>query len=80
MKHVELIWGDRGHVTVKFDDRPLTIWGEMLLEHSPDFMIYARAINAWDDGTPLGEDEKADLLDQVVEEAAKLGAKFEIQW
>jgi hypothetical protein len=37
-------------------------------------MIYARYINAWDDGTPLGE-EKTALLDQVVEEAARRSAR-----
>ena len=77
---MELIWGDRGHVTVKVDGRPLRVAGEILLEHNPDFMIYARYINAWDDGTPLGEDDKTDLLDQVVEEAARRGYRFEIEW
>jgi len=38
-------------------------------------MIYARYINAWDDGTPLGEEKKTALLDQVVEEAARRSAR-----
>jgi hypothetical protein len=67
-------------VIARVGDRTITVHGEALLACNPDYMIYARHITAWDDGALLGEDEKARLLDQVVEEAARLGWKFQIEW
>jgi hypothetical protein len=79
-ERLELQWVNRGRVIARFGDRTVTVGGEALLEHDPDYMIYARYITAWDDGAPLGEDEKARLLEQVVEEAARRGWNFEIEW
>jgi hypothetical protein len=76
---LELDWINRGRVIARLGDRTVTTGGEALVEPDPDYMIYARSITAWDDGEPLGEDEKARLLDQVVEEAARRGWKFEIE-
>ena len=70
----------RGRVIARGGDRTITLHGKALLARNPDYMIYARYITAWDDGALLGEDEKARLLDQVVEEAARLGWKFQIEW
>jgi hypothetical protein len=79
-ERLELQWVNRGRVIARLGDRTVTVGGEALLEHDPDYMIYARYITAWDDGALLGEDEKARLLEQVVEEAARRGWKFEIEW
>jgi hypothetical protein len=77
---LDLRWVNRGRVIARVGDRTITVHGEALLAHNPDYMIYARYTTAWDDGALLGEDEKARLLDQVVEEAARLGWKFQIEW
>jgi hypothetical protein len=42
-------------------------------------VIYARYITTWDDGATLGDEEQAELLDEVVDEAARPGCKFEIE-
>jgi hypothetical protein len=77
---LELSWVSRGRVIARIGDRLITIAGEALLEHDPDYLIYARYIKAWDDGTLLTEAEKVRILDDVVEEAASRGWKFDIQW
>ncbi len=43
------------------------------------YVIYARYITAWDDGTTLSDEEQAELLDEVVDEAVRRGWKFEIE-
>lgn len=35
---------------------------------------------AWDDGATLTDEEQAELLDEVVDEAARQGWKIEIEW
>jgi hypothetical protein len=60
--------------------KTLHVGGEALLEGDPDYTIYADYITHWEDGTPLSEDEKAAILDDVVAEAARRGWKFEISW
>jgi hypothetical protein len=42
------------------------------------YVIYARWITAWDDGTTLSDEEQAELLDAVVDEAARRGWRVEI--
>jgi hypothetical protein len=77
---LELQWVNRGRVIARVGDRTVTVGGEALFEPDADYVIYAQYLTAWDDGALLGEDEKARLLDQVVEEAARRGWKFEIEW
>jgi hypothetical protein len=54
----------------------------MKLAHWPDisYVIYARWITAWDDGTALSDEERAELLNEVVDEAARRSWMFEIDW
>jgi hypothetical protein len=77
---LELRWVNRGRVIARVGDRTVTVGGEALFEPDADYVIYAQYLTAWDDGALLGEDTKERLLDQVVEEAARRGWKFEIEW
>lgn len=80
MRDIDITWVNRGLVIAHIDSRALHVGGEWLLEHDPDFVIYARTVTAWHDGTPLSEEEQAELLDEIVDEAARHGWKFEISW
>ena len=71
---------DRGSVIAVIGDRRVVIGGEALLEGDPDFLVYAQYLKAWSDGTVLTEEEKVELLDELVEEARRRGWKFEIAW
>jgi hypothetical protein len=51
-----------------------------VVNHDPDFLIYARGVTSWDDGTPISESERAALLDEVVDAASRQGLKFDISW
>ncbi len=78
--NVELTW-DMRTVIVHSDGRTLRIGGETFGDW-PDtsYVIYARWITAWDDGTTLSGEDQAELLNEVVDEAARRGWKFEIEW
>ena len=78
--YLDITWVNRGLVITRVNDRTLQVGGEWLLEHDPDFMIYARSVTSWDDGTPITEEERAKILDEVVDVAAEQGWKFEISW
>jgi len=67
-------------VVFEADGRTLNVWGEALLNHDPDFLIYARAITQWEDGSPISDEEKEEILDRVVREAAGRGWKFDVEW
>jgi len=75
---MELTWVSRGWVIASLDGRTFEVGGEALLDRNPDLIIFPRSVSKWDDGTPIGELERADLLDQVIREAARRGWKFEI--
>lgn len=60
--------------------KTLRVPGEALLAHDPDYLIYAQYITHWEDGTPISDEEIAEVLDRLVDEAAKRGWKFEIEW
>ena len=79
-RNVELTWDMRTAIA-HIDGRVLVIGGESFGD-VPDivYVIYAGYITAWDDGTPLSDEERAALLDEVVDEAARRGWKFEIDW
>jgi Immunity protein 74 len=84
---VDISWVSRGLVIAKVGRWPrrktLHVGGEWLLGDAPDdpdYVIYARYITHWQDGTPISDEEQAELLDRVVDEAAKRGWKFVIEW
>jgi hypothetical protein len=77
---VQLDWVNRGLVVATINGRKIHIGGEALLAGDPDYVVYAGVITSWADGSPLTEEEKADILDEVVEEARRRGWKFEVEW
>ncbi len=81
---MDINWVDRGSVMVRVGRWPrkktLRVAGEALLAHDPDFLTYAQYITHWEDGTPISDEEKAEVLDRVIDEAAKQGWKFEVEW
>jgi hypothetical protein len=79
-RNVELTW-DMRTVIAHIDGQVLRVGGEIVGDW-PDtgYVIYARYITAWDDGRTLSNEEQAELLDEVVDEAALRGWKFEIEW
>jgi len=77
---MEIEWVGRGTVIARIGDRFIRVGGEYLVNHDPDFLIYARTVTAWDDGTPLSESERAALLDEVVDAASRYGWQFGISW
>lgn len=76
---VELIWESRGRIVAIIDGREVTIPGETFLEHDPDYVIYAKYLKLWGDGTPIAEDEKSSILTDVLGEAERRGWKFEVE-
>lgn len=76
---MEIRWINRGRMYVEINGRVLNVGGEAMLNHNPDYLIYARYVG-WEDGGALAEEDKAALLDDVVQEAAKRDWKFEIDW
>jgi hypothetical protein len=74
-----MTWVNPGLVIVKIDDRTLHVGGEATIEGPVHFMIYARYLTHWEDGTPIGDDEKAVVLDQVLDLALKRGWTFKIE-
>ena len=76
---MDLTWMDPHNIAVQIDGRHLHISGEGLGEDA-GFVIYAASIHQWDDGTPMSGEVKAATLDQVVQEAATRGWRFEIVW
>jgi hypothetical protein len=84
---VDITWVNRGTVLARVGRWPrkktLRVGGEWLIGDAPDdpdFVIYAQYITHWEDGTSISDEEKAEVLDKVIGEAAKRGWKFEIEW
>jgi hypothetical protein len=77
---MRLHWANKGRVEAFVGDRMVVIGGEALLERDPDYVIYAATVTHWDDGTQIDVDERADLIDRVIEAAARRGWKFEVDW
>lgn len=75
---MEIRWVNRGLVVVTVGGRTLHVGGEALLNHDPDYVIYAESIRRWEDGTPIGDEEKAQVLEALIAEAAKRGWIFAI--
>ncbi len=71
---------NRGLVIVKIDDRMVHVGGEAIIEGPVNFVIYASYLTHWEDGTPIGDDEKAMFLGRVVDAAAARGWILEIEW
>jgi hypothetical protein len=77
---MELQWVSRGTVIASIGDRSIRLGGEYLVNHDPDFLIYARTVTTWDDGTPISESDRVALLDEVIDAAALQGWKFDVSW
>jgi Immunity protein 74 len=77
---MRLHWVNKGRVEAFVGDRMVVIGGEALLERDPDYVIYAETVTHWDDGAQIDVDERADLIDRVIEAAAQRGWKFEVDW
>jgi hypothetical protein len=77
---VEMTWVSPGLVIAKIENRTLRVGGEAIIEGPVNFVIYARYLTHWEDGTPIGDDEKAIVLDRVVDASADRGWTFEIEW
>ena len=77
---MKIHWVGRGSVIVRIGERSIHVGGEYLVNHDPDFLIYARTVTRWDDGAVISESERAALLDEVVEVASRQGWKFEVSW
>jgi hypothetical protein len=77
---VEIGWKTPGLVIVRIDGRALQVGGEGLFDRDPDFVIYPSFITHWEDGSPIIEEEKTEVLDKLLDEAARRGWKFEIEW
>jgi hypothetical protein len=77
---VHITWTDPHNIAVQTGGRHLHISGEGLLGVDTGFVIYAAYVRQWDDGTPISDEERAATLDQVVQEAATRGWRFEIVW
>ena len=77
---MHITWIDPHNIAVQTGGRDLHISGEGLLGEAARFVIYAAYIKQWDDGTPMSDEVKAATLDQVVQEAATRGWRFEIVW
>jgi hypothetical protein len=77
---VDIAWVNRGLVIVRVGAGTLHVGGEALLDRDPDFLIYSRYITHWEDGSPISDEEKTEILDRLIEEAARRGWRFEIEW
>lgn len=76
---MEITWVNRGLVILRVNNRTLHVKGEALIAGDPDFLIYAQYITRWEDGTPISDEQKAEVLDRLVDEASTRGWKFEIE-
>jgi hypothetical protein len=70
----------KGMVTVRVNGRTPQVGGEYMFNHDPDFIIYARTVIKWDDGTPIEEVERVALLDELADVAAECCWNFEVSW
>ena len=77
---MHISWTGPHNIAVQTGGRHLHIGGEGLLGDGTGFVIYAAYVRQWDDGTPISDEERAATLDQVVQEAATRGWRFEIVW
>jgi hypothetical protein len=78
---MRLQWVNRGRVEAYVDDRMVVVGGEALLgRDDPDYVIFARTVTRWNDGAPIDMDDRADIIDRVIEAAADRGWKFEVEW
>jgi hypothetical protein len=78
---MRLRWVNKGRVEALVGDRMVVIGGEaLLLKEDPDYLIFPRTVTHWDDGTPIDANERADIIERVIEAAAQRGWRFEIEW
>lgn len=77
---MELTWVNRGLVVVQDEGRIAHVGGEALVNEDPHFLVYARYLTHWADGTPLEGEAKDRFLGDLVEAAATRGWNFQISW
>lgn len=77
---MEIQWPSPHLVIVKTGNRTLRISGEGLFGGDLDFVIYPSFITHWDDGGVVTDEERVEVLDEVVNEATRHSLKFEIAW
>ena len=51
---------------------------EVIPDPAPDFEVCSGSIKTWDDGQPVTESEKQEIIQTIVEEAKRKGWKIEI--
>ena len=76
---MEIAWENLGRIVVTIGGRKVVIPGETFLDHKPDYLIYAKYLNKWEDGTDISVAEKQEIIATVVAEAEKRGWNFEVE-
>ena len=70
----------RSHLRVEIDGRSARVHGEAFLpDHgSPDFVLSRKQVE-WDDGSPVGDDDRELILRTLLESARERGLRIEIE-
>ena len=71
-------WVNKGLVIFYIHGRSVHVEGELSLHRDPDFVIYPGTMTHWDDGGEISEDEREEILDQLITEAWMRGWRFEL--
>jgi hypothetical protein len=71
----------RSALRLKVADRVVTVGGEAYLpgHGSHDFVVYTNTIEKWNDGTPIGMEEKREIVECVTAQAEAQGLRIEIE-
>ena len=71
----------RSSLTIAVNGRTITVQGEAYLpgHGSPDFVVYSETITRWDDGAPVSQDERNEVLAQIAREAQSRGLRIELE-
>jgi hypothetical protein len=76
---LEISWEGRGRIVATIDNRKVVIPGETFLDHKPDYLIYAKYLTKWEDGTDITIERRREIIAAVVSEAEKRGWRFEVE-
>jgi hypothetical protein len=77
---MDIVMEDRGTLRVEVDGRTIYVGGELIAGETVDFVVYARSVKTWTDGTPLTDEEQAEFLDALVDAGMKCARRYEISW